>query len=664
MSTIYGWVGKILWVDLSSGKVWESDTLPYAQNFIGGRGIAAKLMWDITSNDSSARPLIFMTGPLGGTIAPFGGRTLVAGYAPQGYPHEWYSRSTFGGYWGPELKYAGYDGIVILGSSPDPVYIWINDGQVEIRDAASLWGLGHFDIQRNLKKILGNQVRIVSIGQAGENLSRISVIETETESAAGQGGFGAVMGAKQLKAIAVKGTGAVQVADAALLMHRSKVIREELRLGDIIARNATLDRDKVAKYGERWAACTQQCAVLCASRQYAHVPGPISGQERAGQFHCCAPAFGGADVLGDSSFYNWKMDFESAFDIACMANDFGINHWEIQFGLIPWLKHSQEIGARTHLDGIRIDANNPRFWAELVRKIAFREGSGNVLAEGAYRAAREWNLGEAFIAELYAGWGYAGHLDGHGDRINKIVFPFWLTTGLQWAVDTRDPCDSSHGYRYASMIWSPFGDKKAQHITNPDKDFLSWEQLGQYSEHIYGTPYALDPYSGYMGKAEPAVWHANRSALKDSLPVCDWMFPSLFSLNQKDGWARAGGMEGIDFEWHLFTATTGMDLTKEDFYRVGERICNLERALQIRDFKRTRTDDESIIPYLARKEWWQSPVLKERVAADPEQFRELLSEFYRLRGWSVETGRPDLPTLQQLGLSREAKLLKDKQLIK
>ena len=663
MSMVYGWVGRILWVDLSSGKVWESDTSPYAQDFIGGRGITAKLMWEITSEDSSARPLIFMTGPLGGTISPFGGRTVVAGYAPQGYPHEWYSRSTFGGYWGSELKYAGYDGVVILGESPGPVYLWIDDGSVTIRDAGALGGRGHFDTQRELREGLGNQVRVVSIGQAGENRSRIAVIETETESAAGQGGFGAVMGAKRLKAIAVRGTGTVQVADPALLMRRSKVIREELRCGNIIARNAALDPEKVRKYGERWYACTQQCVIRCIARHYSHVPGPISGIERAGQLHCCSPCFGGVDALGESSFYNWRMDFEAVFDLACMANDYGINHWEIQFGLIPWLRHCQEVGVQTHLDEISIDANNPRFWAELMRKIAFREGTGDILAEGGYRAAKELNLEEEFVGELYAGWGYAGHLDGHGDRVNRNVFPFWLPPALQWAVDTRDPFSSSHGYMHAAMMWSPFGHRIAQHDRIEAGSALSWGQLQRYGEQIYGTPYALDPHSGYKGKAQPAVWHANRSAIKDSLFVCDWMFPCMFSLTQKDGRCRADGMEGVDFEWHLFTATTGMDVSKEDFYRTGERICNLERALQVRDFHRTRTDDEGIIPYLARKEWWKSPVLEKRIGADPEEFRKLLDEFYRLRGWSVETGRPHLSTLQQLGLSEEAKLLKDKQLI-
>jgi len=665
MKSICGWVGSILCVDLTSGHIQETETSLYTHQFMGGRGIAAKIIWDLTSLDPSVKPLIFMTGPLAGTVAPFGGRTIVTGYGPQGYPHEWYARSTFGGHWGPELKYAGYDGVVIVGKSSSPVYLWIRDKNVEIRDASSLWGLGICGTQESLQKLLGFQTRILTIGQAGENEAPIAVIQTETESAAGQGGFGAVMGAKKLKAIAVQGTGAVQVADPLLLQHRSKLIRDEIRLAGVFV-GGKLNSSKVEKYGERWYACTQQCGIRCvASRHYSNVPGPVTGQSRSGHAHCTAPGFAGR---GKGSFYDWDLGFEAGFDLACMANDFGINHWELHFGIIPWLRHCQQTGTQTHLDGLEINVSDARFWAALLRKIAYREGVGDVLARGAYRAAKELGWENDFVDQLYAGWGYAGHWDGHGDRINRIVFPFWLVPGLQWAVDTRDPISSSHRYSHMTMLWSPIrstvnvgtetgaGAKKRKN--------LSWSQLREASERIYGTSQALDPYSEYNGKATAAIWHANRSALKDSLFVCDWIFPCAFSFNQPDLWARAGSMEGIDFERFLFVATTGLDVGREEFQRTGERICNLERALQIRDFSRCRADDEKIIPYLERREWWPNPLFgNEHIGADPSKFRALLDEFYRLRGWSIETGRPNRHILEQLGLPRVIEALEQKQLI-
>jgi len=571
MDALYGWVGRILLVDLSSGRIEKIETAPYTKDFIGGRGIAAKLMWDITNKDPSARPLIFMTGPLAGTVAPFGGRTVVAGYAPQGYPHEWYSRSTFGGHWGPELKYAGYDGVVVIGESSTPVYLSIRDESNTLLDASAIWGCGIYETQEKLRSELGSQTRIVTIGQSGENQSRIAVIQTETESAAGQGGFGAVMGKKRLKAIAVQGSGAVRIADPDTLLRYSKAIRDELRMGSMFAQRTNGSLGKNARYKKRGFACTQQCGVACvASYYYTDVPGPTTGELRSGHTHCTAPGFEGR---GKDSFYNWNLGFEAGFDVASMANDYGLNHWELHFAIIPWLRYCKENAIQQELDGLEIDINSAKFWAKLMRSIAYRKGVGSVLAEGGYRAATDLGWAPDYVEELYAGWGYAGHWDGHGDRINRIVFPFWLVSALQWAVDTRDPISSSHGYSHASMLWSPL--QSEVDVGSPTgagghgKGYLTWNKLQEISERVYGNRWTLDPYAEYEGKAHGAVWHVKRSAIKDSLLVCDWMFPCLFSLNHADLWARAGGIEGLDFERHLFTAATGLPSSKSEFCAAG-----------------------------------------------------------------------------------------------
>jgi aldehyde:ferredoxin oxidoreductase len=658
---MYGWVGRILWIDLSSGDIRETETSPYIERLIGGRGIAAKLMWEITTADVDARPLIFMTGPLTGTVAPFGGRTVVAGYAPQGYPHEWYSRSTFGGHWGSELKYAGYDGLVIVGRSDSPVYLFIDDRNISLHDASAIWGCGIYETQERLRKTLGSQTAILTIGQAGENRSRIAVIQTETESAAGQGGFGAVMGEKKLKAIAVRGTGAVHVAEPGMLLRYSKAIRDELRAGSMFARRSNLDLGRNAEYNKRGYACTQQCGVECiGSYHYSNVPGPVTGKLRSGHIHCTAPGFEGRGV---DNFYNWNLGFEAGFDIASLANDYGLNHWELHFSIMPWLRYCEQNGIRKKLDGLKIDIGDARFWAEIIRKIAYREGLGSVLAEGGYRAVKELGWAEDFLDELYAGWGYAGHWDGHGDRINRIVYPFWLVPALQWSVDTRDPTSSSHGYSHVAMLWSPL--QSEVDVGLPEgagghgKGYLSWNRLREVSERVYGSPWALDPYAEYRGKAYAAAWHANRSAIKDSLPICDWMFPCFFSLNQLDLWARANGIDGIDFERYLFAAVTGIHMSHDEFHEAGERICNIERALQIRDFGRSRSDDEAIIPYVSSKEWWPNPLFDdEHIGADAGKFQTLLTEFYQLRGWVEETGRPTSTGLKQLGLDDVARGLK------
>ncbi|MBN1583528.1 MAG: aldehyde ferredoxin oxidoreductase, partial [Anaerolineae bacterium] len=187
MSDVYGWTGKILRVDLSSGEVTTIETMKYAPEFIGGVGIAARIAWEelapgIDAFDPENR-LFIMVGPLTGTLASGAGRVEVLGIAPQQRPSV-FSRSGMGGHWGAELKYAGYDGLVVQGQAEKPVYLWIHDGQVEICDAGHLWGTGTYGTTTALRALHGPRTRVISCGQAGERRSRIAVIQTETGNAA------------------------------------------------------------------------------------------------------------------------------------------------------------------------------------------------------------------------------------------------------------------------------------------------------------------------------------------------------------------------------------------------------------------------------------------------------------------------------------------------
>jgi aldehyde:ferredoxin oxidoreductase len=221
---IYGWTGKILKIDLTTGKTSLIPTMDYAERFIGGRGINAKLHYDEVAAHVGAfdpeNKLTIMTGPLDGTIAPTSGRVEVGGKSPQTYPNESYTVSSFGGWWGPELKYAGFDGLIVHGKSPKPVYLYIRDGKTELRDATHLWGKDIFTTQEMLWKELGDgrKPQILTIGPAGENLIRFAIMMHGSSSASGQGGFGGVCGSKNLKAIVVRGTGYVEVARPKELM--------------------------------------------------------------------------------------------------------------------------------------------------------------------------------------------------------------------------------------------------------------------------------------------------------------------------------------------------------------------------------------------------------------------------------------------------------------
>ena len=235
----YGWIGKILKIDLFRKDISTIDTSKYIPDYIGGRGISIKIAWDMLKEDIGPYDpdniIIFMTGPLAGTLAPTSGRGIVSSISPRVYPDPWFTRSGFGGYWAPELKYAGYDGLIITGKSDIPVYLWICDGNILIEDAGNLWGKGTMDTQRMIKDSLGEAVQVLCIGPAGENLVRSATIQHNIGNASGNAGFGAVMGSKKLKAIAIRGTGGVKVSDQIRFLETCKYAGDQVKSGMNIA---------------------------------------------------------------------------------------------------------------------------------------------------------------------------------------------------------------------------------------------------------------------------------------------------------------------------------------------------------------------------------------------------------------------------------------------
>jgi aldehyde:ferredoxin oxidoreductase len=627
-----GYAGRILRVDLSTSTFFVEETSRYLPEWIGGRGIAAAIAWREILPGMTAfeprTPLILMTGPLTGTMAPFSGRTTVCGLAPQGYPREWYTRSSFGGHFGPELKYAGFDGIVITGRADHPVYLKIADGVFSLEDARPLWGRGIIDTQQALLGQLSDSWRVFAIGPAGENLVRIAVAATETESASGQGGFGAVMGSKNLKAVAVRGTGAISVADPKRFEKVCTWIREEAHGSHGWPHTPRLDPKLVREYGQRFQACTQGCPIRCYdARYYSRVPSKLCpGKVLSGQVDCIAGLFPGVP----GTFYDWDLGFEAGFEISQLANDEGLNHWELLVGLVPWLRYMKQDGNLTEMSGITIDFSDIRCWSDLIRNISRRQGDlGDILAEGTCRAVDRLGIGKERLDTLFPAWGYAGHWDGHGDHINKIFYPYWIVSALQWAMDTRDPISSGHGYVQNIMGWCR---------EHSPVHGLDWETICRLGTRVYGSENSVHPESGYAAKAFPAYWHGQRSVAKDSLPVDDQVFPRIFSRYTPDHFAQIGDMEGPQFEYEMFKALTGVSWTETEYDFYLERILQQERLLLTRNFDRSRSDDERIIPYFEKPENRINPFIGEPMSLDRRAFKAVMDEFYTLRGWDTVTG--------------------------
>lgn len=636
----YGYAGKILRINLSDGKIWMEDTRKYADNFIGGRGAAAKIAWEElkpnTDPFSPQNKLIFMTGPLTGVLSPGSGRMTIAGIAPQVYPKPWYTRSNMGGRFGSELKYSGFDGIVVEGTSEKPVYMWIHsERNVEFLDADELWGLDTFTTQKKLTKRHGRDTSSICIGPAGENLVRIATIQTETGNAAGQGGFGAVMGSKKLKAISITSTrngakeiGKINVADPKRLVELWRECIKLLQGGQIVPEIPPSFMGAEVKYERKYHACSHACPGLCGrGRDYGSfiwkdVPNRLYHTTETAQMMCIAPNFVAFSSEKEAPVkVEYKVDLSEALRAKNLSDMLGINQWDFVAGAVLWILMCHNMGLIMEKDlKCPVDPNNPDFWVKLLHMVAYREGFGDILADGTARAAERLGKGSEYLP--YVTCGFAEHGAGRGVW-GFFEYPFWIVGALLWATDSRDPF-SDTGHSYARLIYG-------LHYVLP----LKVNQIMKIAKELWGSEKAVT--GDYEFKAQPAIWLQNRGCVTSSLPTCDWAFPIIASNFTEDG----SGDTSIESE--LYSAVTGVDYTEEELDRVGERIFNLERLIAARE-GRNRKVDENVVSFFSKPNWTR------RITLDQDKFRALLDEYYELRGWDVKTGIPTKSKLEELGL--------------
>jgi aldehyde:ferredoxin oxidoreductase len=598
------------------------------------------------------------SGALTGSRAPYSGRSSACTFSPQAYPHPWFTRSNVGGYFGGELKRAGYDGLVVTGAAETPVRVRIRDDEVSILPAGDLWGLDTMDTLQALAAAEGKGARALVIGPAGERLSRIATIQTASASACGQGGFGAVMGSKNLKAISVLGSGTVSLAAPETI---ASIARTLVRMfaedgqsgplnfyGDIEGLNRQL-----AAAGDGRAvcrACTEGCITPCVAR-FQDVPGVVHDRQWSGDWVCVGRDFLGFaedDPPQKKAIYDWQLPNRAAFELNVLSNRYGLNQSDIIMGMVPWLIACQKAGLISEINGQAIDWRSPAFWVEFLRCIAYRQGLGDALAEGGWAAARTLHLGEGLARQRYPGWGHNAHCDPFG--WGEVTFPYWLVSALQWLSDTRDPFNSGHGY-----LWAASAAEGAARLESEAEREAALDRIRALGRRVYGSAAAVDPCSGYEGKAYPGYYQTVRSAIKDCLPI-DAHLPLIYRERAPDRYWRLHDVEGIGdvegpaIEYHLFAAGTGVAWPEEEFERAAERVVSLERALQVRHWGRDRQTDEKVLPYFERTEPYRNPFLNRRHALDREQFKSVLDEFYTLHGWDVERGWPTQERLRQLGL--------------
>jgi aldehyde:ferredoxin oxidoreductase len=593
-------------------------------------------------------------GVLSGTRSPYSGRTTVCSFSPQGYPHGWFTRSNIGGWIGGNIKRAGYDGIVITGKAEQPVRIRVADDEVSFLSAEDLWGVDALDTLDALSEAEGKGFKHLVIGPAGERLSRIATIQTDTSSACGQGGFGAVMGAKNLKAISVFGTREVKLAQPEairdLARQMAKVISPPKWFGDDIkALNEELARE--GNGSVRIRACTESCVTPCVT-EFRDMPGAVHQRKWRGDWLCVSSGVltgtNSPAMKDDRMKSRFSLDRRAGFEVNVLTNRYGLNQFEVIAAIVRWLSLCQEEGLITEFNGAVMDWNSPEFWDLYLHAVAYRDGIGDAFAEGGWRAARILGMGEDLVKRFYAGWGQSNHWDGR--TRDNLPFPFWVAPALQWLVDTRDPFSTGHG----SLRCKIFTQDAAEAESAEERDRIL-TAARNWGRNVYGTEAAADPYSGYEGKAQVAHFHTIRPVIKDCLPVDDITMPLLIDSTAEDYRvvlrdSNGNDIEGQDIEYNLFCLGTGLGWSREEFEQAAARVYNLERALQVRHWGRDRSVDEMVLPYFDELETYQNPLLDERHGLDRDQFRQVLDEFYRLHGWDPATGHPKKDRLEALDL--------------
>ncbi|MDZ4246155.1 MAG: aldehyde ferredoxin oxidoreductase N-terminal domain-containing protein, partial [Dehalococcoidia bacterium] len=491
MSKMPGYTGKIARIDLTNGKVTDIPTENYTASFIGGRGIAEKIYWDEVPPEVKAfdpeNRLIFATGPCSNFKGLAGGRWTACGKSSTTNP-EFFSYSNLGGSWGGTLKAGGFDGMVIQGRAEKPVYILVEDGKIEVKDASEIWKKGTGEVREILKSKHGDSMKVLSTGLAGDNMVPVASLLADNDSS-GSGGLGAVMGSKHLKAVAVRGSGTVQAA-------------HPQRLQELLERIAELKKDVPQSEGEPVEGIEKDPCYVCTDECNR---GLITASDGSiGKVMCQSSAF----------YKDWaKIYYGEINEVPLFAtrlcNHYGLNTKSVD-PIITWLNNCHQAGLlnekSTGLPLTKI--GSLEFIKALTGAMANRQGFGDILAQGFPRAAQA--VGNKAVELLY------DEVTVGGDKVSYSPKAF-ITTGILYATDRRQPIQQLHEISLLSIIWVRWANK------NPGANLSSTVFRG-IAKRFWGSEIAGD-FSTYEGKALAARMIQDRQLAKECLILCDKQWP-------------------------------------------------------------------------------------------------------------------------------------------
>jgi aldehyde:ferredoxin oxidoreductase len=547
----------------------------------------------------------------------------VCAKSPSADPHT-FSYSNMGGHWGVQLKFAGYDGLIVEGASDKPAYLVISNWSVEIKNASHLWMKTAVEVRKTIKGDVGQEMRVLSTGPAGDNQVAFAGLLADND-ASGSSGFGAVMGSKKLKAIAVQGDQRVNAAQPEKLRELVSYVRELKKL-----KPGTLEKLMPEGSGLKREACFG-CIGSCIGRMAYQAEDGTRGKVmcQSGMYYARAAW----------KYYGKRT--EVPFFANRIADRYGFDTMVID-SIITLLFKGHKAGIFTEENtGLPLaEIGSLEFMETLAQKISFREGIGDILAQGTTRAANIIGQGAPeLIADQIS---IADHGPAYCPRM-------YITTGIFYATEPRQPIQNLHCISRPTLKWvSWLGGNPDSHMST---DLVRW-----IGKTFWGSEEATD-FSTYEGKALAAKKIQDREYAKESLILCDFAWP----ISDVDCSEDHKGDPTI--ESRICSAVTGREIDESGLNEIGEKVFNLQRAILTREghvgreadrinemfytvpLKEAFLNPECLVPGPG-----EEPISKKGAVFDREKFETMKTEYYRLRGWDPETGLQTREKLRQLGL--------------
>jgi aldehyde:ferredoxin oxidoreductase len=695
-----GYTGKILRVNLTTKAISRIDTAKY-EEFGGGHGIGSAVFFDLVGDQlpftafDPRNLVIMMASPFAGTFMPGSGRCEVQGLGPGLYPIEWFAHSNFGGRFTAQLKFAGWDGIVVEGASDQPVWINIINDQVKIENAANgIWGMDTWDTQQEISRRVNPKVKhgewaelagncfttqvpaVVCCGPAGERKSRVACLLHGPGSQAALCGFGGVFGSKNLKAISAIGTGSNPIADPKAFMDARLWFRQfqwdvdnprdadKFESGYSLINGApsggnVSNNDRVPSRAAACASCPRGCKqrLATADSNEAVCAGTMLARIGGG-------GFGGGGGMGAKTAPGAGAGMPQALSskLTRQANDlmhkYGLGHWQLMAtqGYINSLTQRGIIGKGKDIDPDLPPSGTYAYYEALFRKISLREGAfGDFAAEAAARMAEKlgrykedvnsgtlkltyWGTQEHYSTQVQVDWGY-GSLFGERDLMLHQISNY----PLHWM--------AQNGAR--------------AYLTAEESSKLYSEAMVPYQDDRFIVDYGESPETGIYSdsKIKLVAWVKHYEKFWIGQGFCGWRWPQCITNNTAD---RRGATPNA--EPKFWNAVTGKKLTFADCMEIGHKIYTLDRSIWVLqgrtreletfpDYIYDKPAGGNILPMVIDGQWKYSEGSGRKL--DRAKFEDFKTRFYKFEGYG-ESGNPTRATLEKMNMKKLADTLQSK----